>query len=113
MLGFVSANIPWNAISNLELRRLYNALQGDLVVPSASNLSNICWREYTLTVDAIKKQLLSRNKVSSTLDRWTSTNKLAIMSVIAYHMDRNWALREIQLAFDEVDSAFYFYFESS
>ena len=25
------------------------------------------------------------------------------MSVIAYYMDRNWALREVQLAFDEFD----------
>jgi len=83
------------------------------VLLSASTLSNIRRREYTLTVDAIKKQLPSRNKVSLALDGWTSTNKLAITSVIAYYMDRNWALREVQLAFDEVDSPFFFYFESS
>jgi len=113
MLRFVSAHIPWNAISNLELRRSYNALRSALVLPSASTLSNICRREYTLTVDAIKKQLPSRNKVSLALDGWTSTNKLAITSVIAYYMDRNWALREVQLAFDEVDSPFFSYFECS
>jgi hypothetical protein len=113
MLGFVSAHIPWNAISNLELRRSYNALRSDLVLPSASTLSNICRREYTLTVDAIKKQLPSTNKVSLALDGWTSTNKLAITSVIAYYMDRNWALREVQLAFDEVNSPIFSYFESS
>jgi len=65
-----------------------------------------------LTVDAIKKQLPSQNKVSLALDRWTSMNKLAIMSVIAYYMDRNWALRKVQLAFDEVDHQFFFAFES-
>jgi len=113
MLGFVLAHIPWNAISNLELRRSYNALRSELVLPSASTLSNICRREYTLTVDAIKKQLPSTNKVSLALDGWTSTNKLAITSVIAYYMDRNWALREVQLAFDEVDSPIFSYFESS
>jgi hypothetical protein len=113
MLGFVSAHIPWNAISNLELRRSYNALRSELVLPSASTLSNICRREYTLTVDAIKKQLPSTNKVSLALDGWTSTNKLAITSVIAYYMDRNWALREVQLAFDEVNSPIFSYFESS
>jgi hypothetical protein len=57
-------------------------------------------------VDAIKKQLPIRNKVSLALDRWTSMNKIAITSVIAYYMDRNWALREVQLAFDEVDRLF-------
>jgi len=113
MLGFVSAHIPWNTISNLELRWSYNALRSELVLPSASTLSNICWREYTLTVDAIKKQLPSTNKVSLALDRWTSTNKLAITSVIAYYMDRNWALQEVQLAFDEVDSPIFSYFKSS
>jgi hypothetical protein len=113
MLGFLSAHIPSNAISNIELRRSYNALRSQLVLPSASTLSNICRREYTLTVDAIKKQLPSTNKVSLALDGWTSTNKLAITSVIAYYMDRNWAVQEVQLAFDEVDSPIFSYFESS
>jgi len=112
MLGFVSAHIPWKAISNLELRRSYKALRDDLVLPSATTLSNICRREYALTVDAIKKQLPIRNKVSLALDGWTFTNKLAITSVIAYYMDRNWALREVQLAFYEVDRLFCSCFES-
>ena len=89
MLGFVSARIPWNAISNLELRRSYKALRDNLVLASATTHSNICWREYALTVDAIKKQLPIRNKVSLALDGWTSTNKQALMSVIACYMDRN------------------------
>jgi hypothetical protein len=106
MLGFVLAHIPWNAISNLELRQPYKALSDDLVLPSATTLSNICQREYALTVDAIQKQLPIQNKVSLPLDGWTSMNKLAITSDIAYYMDRNWALRDVQLAFDEVDRLF-------
>ena len=107
MLGFVSSHIPWNSISNLELQWSYKALFDDLMLPSATMLSIICRREYTLTVDAIKKQLPSWNKASSALDRWTSTNKLAITSIIAYYMDQKWALREVQLAFDEVDGIFF------
>jgi hypothetical protein len=111
MLGIVSAHIPWNAISNLELRRAYQVLRDDVVLPSTTTLSNICRREYALTVDAIKKQLATRNKVSLALDGWTSTNKLAITSVIADYMDLNWALREVQLAFDEVNLLFFSRFE--
>ena len=91
MLGFVLAHIKWCAKSNLELQWSFNALRGWLVLPSASTLSNSCQREYSLTVDAIKKQLLSRKIVNLALDGWISTNKLGIMSVIAYYMDRNWA----------------------
>jgi hypothetical protein len=40
--------------------------------------------KYALTVDAIKKRLPSRNKVSLAVDRWISIDKLAITSVIAY-----------------------------
>jgi len=83
------------------------------VLASASSQSNICRREYTLTGDAIKKQLPSRNKVSLAIDGWTSRNKSAKTSVIAYFTDRNWALREVQLAFDEVESPFFSYFENS
>jgi hypothetical protein len=57
-------------------------------------------------VDAIKKQLPIQNKVSLALDGWTSTNKLAITSVIAFYMNRNWELREVHLDFDEVDYLF-------
>jgi hypothetical protein len=112
MLGFVWAHIPWKAISNLEVRRSYKALRDDLVLPSATTLSNICRREYALTVDAIKKQLPLRNKVSLALDGWTSTNKLAIMSIIVYYIDRNWALREVELTFNEVNRLFISLFES-
>jgi hypothetical protein len=102
MLGFVSAHIPWNAITNLELRRTFYALRYNLILPSASTLSNICRSEYSLTIDAIKMQLPTKNKVSVALDGWMSTNKLAIGLVIGYFIDFNWCLREVQLAFDEV-----------
>jgi len=107
MLGFVLAHIPWNAMSNLELRRWYKVLCDDLVLRSTTTLSNICCREYALRVDAIKKQLPSQNKVSLALDRLTLTTKLGILSVIAYYMYRNWAVREVQLPFNEVDRLFF------
>jgi len=113
MLGFVSAHIAGNAISNLELRRSDNTLRSELVLLSASTLSNFCRREYTLTVDPIKKQLPSTNTISLALDGLTSTNKLAVTSVIANYMDHNWALRKVQLAFDEVDCPIFSYFERS
>jgi len=84
MWGFISAHIPWNAISDPELRLLYKALRDDQMLPSATTLSNICQREYALTVDAIKQKLPSHNTVSLALDGWTSLNKLAITSVIAF-----------------------------
>jgi len=84
MLAFVSAHIPWNTISNFEVRWSYKALRDDLVLPSATTLNKICRRESALTVDVIKKHLRSWNEVSSGWDGWTSTKKLAISSVITY-----------------------------
>jgi len=112
MLRFVSARISWNAISNRELRRSYKALRNDLVLPSATTLSNIYLKEYVLTVEAIEKQLLSQNNVHLALDGSTSPNKLVIPSVIAYYLDRNWAMREVQLTFNEVDHLFFSRFKS-
>ena len=103
MLGFVSGHIPGDATSNVELRLSYKVLRDDLVRPSATTLNNICRREYALTVDAHKKHLPIWNKVCLALDGWTSSNKFAITSVIAYYLDQNWALSEVQLAFNEVD----------
>jgi len=82
------------------------------VLPSATTLSNICLREYALTVDAMKQQLPSRSEVNLALDEWTSPNTVAITSDIAYYVDRNLVLSEIQLAFDEFDSLFFSHFKS-
>jgi hypothetical protein len=60
----------------------------------------------------LRKNCRCKNKVSLTSDGWTSTNKLAIMSVIANNMDRKWALHEDPLAFDKVDPLFFSHFES-
>ena len=106
MLGFVCTNIAWNAISNLELRWSYKALQDYIVLPSPTTLSNISWREYALTVEAIKIQLPLWNKVSLALDGWTSTNKFAITLVIAYYMAANLALCQVWIACDKVDHLF-------
>jgi len=112
MLGFVLNHNPCNARSYHELRRSHNTLHEDLLLPSVTALSNICRMKYARALDAIKKQLPSRNVLRSALDRWRSTNKRTITSVSAYYMDRNWALRDVQLAFDEVDRLFLSCFES-
>jgi len=55
MLGFVLAHIQWNTVSNLELQQSYQALRDNIVLPSTTTPSIICWREYALTFDAMKK----------------------------------------------------------
>jgi len=112
MVGFLLAHIPWNAISNLELRQSLNALHCELLLASPSVLCNICWREYSLVVDAIKKQLPSTNHVTCALDGWTSTNNLSITLVIPDYIDRNWILRELQLLFKRFADVFFSYFEN-
>jgi len=58
------------------------------------------------------KQLPSQNNVGSALDRCTSTNELAILSVTAYYMDQNWAGHGGQRSFDGVDRRCFSRFES-
>jgi len=65
-----------------------------------------------LHMDAIKQQWLSRNTVSLSLDGWIPTNKPARTLVIAYIMDQHWALRNVQLTWNEVDHLFFCFFES-
>jgi len=106
ILRFVSAPVPWDAISNQEQRWSYKTSHNDQVLPSTLTLSNSCRREYPQPVDEIEKQLQLRNTVSLALDGLIARNSLAITLVIAYYTDRNWALREVQLPFDEVNHQF-------
>jgi len=112
MIGLVWAHIQRNSIPNLELQQLYKASRDYRVLPSTTIRSNICRRDYKLTMDAIKKGLPLGNKVSSALDGWKSTNKIAIICLFAYYIDRNGALHEVQLAFIQVGHQFCSAFES-
>jgi len=56
-------------MSNPKLPKSYKTLISDLVLPSATTISNICQKDYALTMDAIKKQLPSPNNVSLEFDR--------------------------------------------
>jgi hypothetical protein len=68
--------------------------------------------QLAVTVDAIKMELPSRNTVSLALDVSQAMHTHRIMSVIAYYMNPNWALREFQLTLDEVDRLFSLALES-
>jgi len=82
------------------------------VLPSTTTLTNICQREYALTVDAIRNQLPLQNNRTLDLEAWTSTNNQAKTSVITYFMNHNYALSKVQLAFDEMDRLFFSHFET-
>jgi len=64
MLGFVSADIPRNTISNLQSPWSYVALRDDLLLPSVTTVSNSHQREYALPADAIMTQVPLWHKVS-------------------------------------------------
>jgi len=89
ILGFVLAHIPCNSISQHVLHHSYNVIRCELALSCARTISNICCTKYSLAVDAIKKQLPARNKVSIALAAWTSMNTLGIILVIAYNMEHN------------------------
>ena len=102
LLGFLSALIPFNTLTNPELRRILFSLKPDVNIPSVSTLRRLLATEYEKTTQAIRDNIPEGQKVGLALDGWTSGNKLAISSVIMYYISKNWELKEVQLAFEEV-----------
>lgn len=102
LLGFLSALIPFNSITNTEFRRVLISLKPGVSLPSVSTLRRLLATEYETTVKAIRDGIPEGQKVALALDGWTSGNKLAISSVIMYYISKNWELKEVQLAFEEV-----------
>ena len=102
LLGFLSALIPFNTLTNPELRRILFSLKPDVNIPSVSTLRRLLSTEYEKTTQAIRDNIPEGQKVGQALDGWTSGNKLAISSVIMYYISKNWELKEVQLAFEEV-----------
>jgi hypothetical protein len=104
LLGFGSTHNPCSTILHPKIQLSYNTSFSRVVQQSATTLSNINRMEYTLTGDAQKKSVPTRNKIGVTLDMWTSTHKLAILLGIAYIMSRYWASREVNLTLDDVET---------
>lgn len=98
----LSALVPLNVLSNPEFRRTFLALRPGITIPSITKIRRLLAVEYENTLQAIKESIPKNQKVSLALDGWTSSNKLAISSVIMYYIGTNWQLKEVQLAFDEV-----------
>ena len=106
LLGFLSALIPFNTITNPELRRILFSLKPDVNLPSVSTLHRLPATEYEKTTKAIRDNIPEGQKVGLALDGWTSGNKLAISSVIMYYISKSWQLKEVQIAFEEVCGLF-------
>lgn len=98
----LSALVPFNVLSNPEFRRTFLAINPNISIPSVSKIRRLLAVEYENTLQAIKNSIPKNQKVSLALDGWTSSNKLAITSVIMYYIAGDWKLTEVQLAFDEV-----------
>ena len=106
LLGFLSALIPFNTITNPELRRILFSLKPDVNLPSVSTLRRLLATEYEKTTKSIRDNIPEGQKVGLALDGWTSANKLAISSVIMYYISKSWQLKEVQIAFEEVCGLF-------
>jgi len=110
--NLVFVDITWNSMSFLEIRQWNNVWWGKAVISSASTLSNCCSWGHSLTVEVIQNHMPSRNIVSLASDRETSKEKLATMWVKDNNMNRNGALWEVQLAFDQLGNLFNTYFNN-
>jgi len=102
--------MEWDIIS-----RATTVIKSSKTWPSAAihhNLSTICLGGLELTVDVINKQLLAQRKFNLALDGWTSINKIARTSVIAYYINQDQALHEVQVAFANVNRQFVACFEN-
>ena len=89
LLGFLSALIPFNTITNLELRRILISLKPDVNLPSVSTLRRLLATEYEKTSKEIQDNIPEGKKVGLPLDGWTYGNKLAISSVIMYYISKS------------------------
>jgi hypothetical protein len=55
LVWFVSGQIPWNVIFNLNLCRTYKSSQSQWLVSAATTLSYLCQKKFSITVDVLMK----------------------------------------------------------
>ena len=103
MSAHLSAHIPFNAVHNLEYRRFLRSIShGQFGIPSRSKLQRGLKKEYQKAIEQLTALFPKDTRVSIALDGWTAAHRVAILSIIAYHIDRNWNLVKSQLGFEQV-----------
>jgi len=53
-------------------------------------------------VDDIRTCLPAAGKISLAADTWTSTNKLAFLTIVAYWISDSWQIEEVLIGFEEI-----------
>jgi hypothetical protein len=63
-------------------------------------------KDFERRKEAVKEDLLlSKSKVHISFDLWTSTNKLAMLGVVAYYLTKDLTARSLLIGFREVVGA--------
>jgi hypothetical protein len=101
MIGLVAAYCPFSTIENPYFRLAFQMLRHDIKIPSATTLTRLLAKEYTMVLTCIRNILPGDSKISLAMDGWTSVNKRAIISIIASWINHNLVLETLQLSFEE------------
>jgi len=87
---FLSLNLPFRALENIEFRKLVQMLRPGTQMPGRHRFGDLVQGRRHKIQQTLLHGLEPKTKVSIALDNWTSPNHLAFMGVTAYFIDDSW-----------------------
>ena len=103
--GLLAVNLPFNVANNQAFRRAFKYARPDVQIPAPTTITRRLHFLGTETIEYIKDQIPIGTKISLAADVWTSPNKIAFLSIVAYWITDMWELKEALIGFEEIDGA--------
>jgi len=100
--AFLATNLAFNCSNTLAFRRVFKYIRPGVKIPSPTILMWHLKRLGKSTVDDIRTCIPAPGKISLAADIWTSPNKLAFLSIVAYWISDSWQMEEVLIAFEEI-----------
>lgn len=98
----LSANLPFRAVENKELRDTFCMLRSDVRIVGRTTIRKQLDEDYKEAMKRMIDDLPPTAKVSIALDGWQSPFKKSYIAITAYYITSDWNLRERLIGFERI-----------
>ncbi|XP_078436357.1 putative transcriptional regulator tpeD [Wolffia australiana] len=97
---------PWNIVCKKYFIRLLRFIaQEEISIPSTKAVKEKAFKLYVELKSCIRDRLQSVDRVSITLDCWTSANRISFIGLTVHWIDTDWKLCECVLAIRQLEGS--------
>ena len=100
--AMVALQLPFQAVNNIQFRKLLTMLWDGISIPHAPCMRALLNKQVHEIQQTLLTGLQPNTKVCIALDAWTSPNNIVFLAITDYFINHNWKLQEALLGFEHL-----------